>query len=266
MSTGARLAELQTAFTRYLLAGDNESALAARARDASGVPTERRLDVYRNAYFIRLEDALAHDFPALLAVVGCERFGHVSADYVRSRPSTSPSLRDFGRRLADWLRAERGEPALADLAALEWAVLHAFDAADAPTLTAEDLVAVPAGRWPELRVALHPSVTLVPAYANVREVWAAVDRSAPVPPLRASAEHLVVARSKGGKPSVDAIRAPWFELLGHMQRGVSVGDACAALVATMPSGDLPALVAEALHHAIARGWISSKGARRCQSC
>jgi len=59
-------AELQAAFARYLVAGDNEAELAAEVV-SDGVNAAARLEVYRNAFYMRLQDALAHDFPALLA-------------------------------------------------------------------------------------------------------------------------------------------------------------------------------------------------------
>src|SRR5712691_6191123 len=202
--TPSSLAGLQSAFKRYLFAGDNEEDLAAQVARVGGIPAEMRLDVYRNAYYLRLEEALARDFPALRAVTGDEAFGRLAAGYLTAYPSTQPSLRFLGQHLQDWLRRACEEPALADLAALEWAVLHAFDAPDAPTLTVVDLEGPSPDRWAELCLALHPSVSLLALETNAQETWLAVRGGQPVLALRRSREWLVVWRGGSG-PQVEAI-------------------------------------------------------------
>lgn len=135
----ASLAEFQGDFAGYLLTGDHEASLAGRIRGTLGISSAQRLDVYRNAYYTRLQEALAHDFPVLLAVAGDRRFGALATAYLADHPSTRPSLRWLGRDLPRWLRHHARGPLLGDVATVEWAVLHAFDAADAPAMPAADL-------------------------------------------------------------------------------------------------------------------------------
>lgn len=256
--TTSSLAGFQSAFKRYLFAGDNEVDLAAQVARVGGIPAEMRLDVYRNAYYLRLEEALARDFPALRAVVGDEAFGRLAAAYLTANSSTRPSLRFLGRHLQDWLRVGREEPALADLAALEWAVLHAFDAPDAPSLTAADFEGFAAGQWPELRLALHPSLGLLVVDANVRDIWLAVRRGDPLPALQPTREWLVVWRGGSG-PQVEAISAGCHALLAAFVRGSSFASACEALAELADPDDVPRLAAESLHRALAGGWIGRLG-------
>ncbi len=256
--TSSSLAGLQSAFKRYLFAGDNERDLAAHVALVGGVPAETRLDVYRNAYYLRLEEALARDFPALRAVAGDEAFGRLAAAYLRANPSHKPSLRFLGQHLQDWLRHARQEPALADLVALEWAVLHAFDASDAPILTVAGFEGFAAQLWPGLRLALHPSVSLLALEANAREIWLAARRGGPPPALQPTREWLVVWCGRSG-PQVEAISAGCHALLAAFVKGSSFASACEALAEIAEPDDVPRLAAESLHRALARGWIGRLG-------
>jgi hypothetical protein len=257
--TPSSLAGLQSAFKRYLFAGDNEEDLAVQVARVGGVPTETRLDVYRNAYYLRLEEALARDFPALRAVVGDEAFGSLAAAYLTANPSTRPSLRFLGRHLPDWLRRAREEPALADLAALEWAVLHAFDAPDAPGLTVAGFEGIPAEQWPGLRLTFHPSVSLLALMTKARENWLAVRRGESLPVLQPTKEWLVVWRGGSG-PQVEAISAACHVLLAALAKGASFASACDALAELAGADEVPRLAAESLHWALARGWLAPRPA------
>ena len=248
------LAELQAAFARYLVAGDNEAKLAAEVV-SDGVNAAARLEVYRNAFYMRAQDALAHDFPALVATAGEATFGRLTAGYLRDRPSAWPSLRWLGEGLAEWLRA-RGEPALADLVELEWATLRAFDAEDAAPLTAEAFAAIPPERWPELRLELHPTVSLLAVGANAREAWLAVCAGRPPSTLRPARERLVVWCADGG-PQVEAIAEGWHRLLTSLARDATLAAACEELAQSTDAACVPDLVAECLHRAAALGWLKA---------
>src|SRR5262249_4130578 len=92
------------------------------------------------------------------------------------------SLRYAGQHLPAFLRGHQvsaHRPYLADLAALEWAILEAFDAAEARPLASEELMRVPAERWPALRFQLMPSVQLLALDWAVYAVWEQMQRGDP---------------------------------------------------------------------------------------
>ncbi len=248
------LSEMQDAFKRYLLLGDNEPELATEVRASGGVSAEARLDVYRNAYYVRLQEALAHDFPAVLAFLGDAEFGRLTAAYLSQQPSTRPSLRWLGERLADFLLAACPEPAASELARLEWAVLHALDAPDAPVLTG--LQEVPASRWPELRIALHPSVSLLSVHANVNEIRGAARDARPLPPLRRDGGFLIVFRAGTGA-AVEVLDAAAHALLLALGGSHDLAEACEAIAGARDAAQVPNLVAETLHRGCTLGWFSN---------
>jgi Putative DNA-binding domain len=132
-----------------------------------------RLEVYNRQYWFRLFEALDTDFPALIKLVGKERFRELAEAYISDCPSQSYTLRDLGSRLANWLVAnpeKAGEQpeAAADVAKLEWAYVEAFDAAELPPAKAEEIAA--AGEDAKLR--LQPHIRFVELQTAVDEFTA----------------------------------------------------------------------------------------------
>ena len=249
------LERLQTAIRQYLFSGANESELARWVADGNDIAATMRLDVYRNAYYIRLQEALAHDFPGVLALAGDKRFGQLTAGYLQAHPSKSPTLRDLGRSVSPWLR-QQNKSLLADMAALEWAVLHAFDAADAPRLAVDDLASRPPEEWQQLRFGLHPSLTLLDLETNVCDSWIAMHRQQALPKQNDNARASVaVWRNRNNTPTVHSIDASCHTLLETLAKGQSFGQACVLLADCEGRREAPGLAAECLLQALARGWI-----------
>ena len=103
-----------------------------------------RLEIYNRVYWFRILSSLADDFPGLRAVVGQEEFDQIILAYLTELPSQSFTLRDLGSRLENWLRehpeyAPGKERIALDMVRLEWADIEAFDAAEHPRLSQEEL-------------------------------------------------------------------------------------------------------------------------------
>ncbi|HEU4415720.1 MAG TPA: DNA-binding domain-containing protein [Candidatus Angelobacter sp.] len=106
-----------------------------------------RLEIYNRVYWFRILSSLADDFPGLRAVVGQEQFDKILLAYLTELPSESFTLRNLGARLESWLSQHsdfaRGHKRMAlDMVRLEWADIEAFDAAEFPRLTQEELGAL----------------------------------------------------------------------------------------------------------------------------
>lgn len=249
------LAQIQSGFLRYVVSGDNLAAVTDWIGPSRAASVEQRLDVYRNAYWTRLQESLARDFPALLAVAGDRQFGSLATEYLIAQPPVKPSLRSLGAELPQWLHARGCAPVLADLAALEWAVLEAFDAADATIASPRALDGIAPELWPMLKIVLHPAVVLLAMATNARELWSAVRRDAPRAAVRATRERLVVWRSERG-PAVIAVADAPFRVLSSLASGDTLADACEALASSMSADRIPGAVAGCLHQALGHGWIA----------
>ncbi len=138
------------------------------------------LEIYRDAYRLRLTEALEAEYPMLTRWLGQERFSRMAWDYIRAHPSRHRSIRWIGRHLAEFLH-RRGEPAHGEMAAFEWALGLAFDSADAVPLSGETLAAVPPERWPDLRLEFHASVSLQRFHYPVPRLWKALQAETRLP-------------------------------------------------------------------------------------
>lgn len=164
------LRELQRSFQRHVLSGDPE--VAAHVEQTRRISASTRLDVYSEGYRIRLRDALAATFPRLQEVLGAEAFDALARRYIDSHASRFASIRWFGDQLAAALREWRTEePWLSELAEWEWALAAAFDAADAPALSADALSGVTPEEWPELRFEFHPSLQRLRLHTNAPTLY-----------------------------------------------------------------------------------------------
>ncbi|MCW5889128.1 MAG: putative DNA-binding domain-containing protein [bacterium] len=173
------LRDLQAGFFRAVTRGEAEPDLVAvvgatAALDA--LDAMDRLGIYAGMYVMRLEGVLAADFPRLAAALGHDPFAAVVRGYLAEHPSEHPSVRHVGRRLAAWLAGTTAPvdlpPWAADLAALEWARVEAFDVPDEVPIRLADLAVLPPGDWPGLRFRPVASLRRLASHWPVDRLWA----------------------------------------------------------------------------------------------
>lgn len=139
---------------------------------------EQRIDIYQNAYRLRLLEVLDGDFAKLGLLLGDKHFEAVCRAYIDAYPSTQPSLRWFGKHMAKFLKKTRpyaSQPVLAEMAAFEWAQNDSFDAAGPGIVNGEEMASIPPENWSGLRLQLHPSVQRLNLDWNVPAMWQALD-------------------------------------------------------------------------------------------
>jgi hypothetical protein len=186
MKNAPLLAPLQQRLQAHLLAGDADIEALIVADDIADASA--RLDVYAQAYRLRLLDVLRSDYPVLLARIGAAKFAALGRSYIDAHPSDTPSVRWFGRHLAEHLRiAQPSQRALADLAAFEWSQGEVFDAPDAPVLKLEAMAHIAAEAWGEMRVILHPAVRLLTLASNAPALVSAQIKAKPLPRIKTAA-------------------------------------------------------------------------------
>ncbi|MEJ2059245.1 MAG: DNA-binding domain-containing protein [Gammaproteobacteria bacterium] len=249
------LATLQQAFQDYLLTGDatplGDNILPSRRLDAAS-----RLQIYGEAYVLRLLEVLGNDYPRLKKLLGEDRFAELAQAYIHTHPSRHYSVRWFGRHLPDWLRhveQTRSEPWLAELAAFEWAQGDAFDAPDAPLLGIQDLAAVTPEDWGALRFTPHPALRRLDLYSNTPELWRSLDEADAYCPPRLEDETtpwLIWRHDLGVRYDTLAEDAAWA--LDALSDGTGFGDLCAGLCDWVDEEQAPMHAAGLL-----KGWIEA---------
>jgi len=174
------LAGLQREFQRYIYARDPR--FLARVAEKSN--RRERAEIYWRAYRARLVEALDENYPGLRSLAGERMFARLANAFVESHSSRHANLRWYGGELPPFLRghgAGRQRPWLAEVAAFDWALGLAFDAADEIVVTAEELAAVAPERWSALRFAMHPSLRRLDLRYNVGAIRKATDAGEPPP-------------------------------------------------------------------------------------
>lgn len=155
----SQLATVQREFRDYVLRHD--PAIAGKVTGTVKVDASTRLEIYANAYRLRLLEVLQLDYEALHTLVGDREFKSLGRAYIDRYPSAHPNIRWIGGNMCRFLRENTpycAQPVLAEMAEFEWALRSAFDAGDMDPLTVDEVAAVAAEAWPTMRPVLQPSV------------------------------------------------------------------------------------------------------------
>lgn len=225
-------------------------ALDATLRSDDRLSAAQRLDVYANAYFYRIHDALCDDYGALCATLGEAAFHDLVTAYLLTHPPSQPSLRHAGKDLADFLARSGALESMRervpwgpDLARLECAILDAFDAQDAPVVSRDELAAVDPEQWADLRFSFQPALRWVDTEWPVPRLRSAYDRGDDLPEtLQRSAARVLVWRNEErvGYRTLDALEAGAIALA---TAGASFGELCEELAQRKGDDEAPGLAA-----------------------
>jgi hypothetical protein len=232
-----------------------------------------RLAIYANAYHNRLMECLGEVFPMLKRTLGDDGFDALAFGYLQEFPSRSYTLNELGRHFADFLEQTRPlheEPEgsaietstskqdqpvhpnwaefLIDLARLEWAIYEVFDGPGVEgqtLLTADQLLAIPAERWPESRLVPVVCLTLLSTRFPVNDYFTDlrnthVDEVLPMP---APADSFVALTRRDFVVRRYNLSHLEFELLKGIKEGLSVGEAL-EVVMTHVEGNVDDLAAK----------------------
>jgi hypothetical protein len=223
-----------------------------------------RLEIYQNAYLLRLAEALRTNFPSLYAILEEDDFGRMILGYLRQHAPTAFSIRWFGEDLAAYLESfpPPGHGVyLAEIARFEWAIRHTVDAPDQSVVTIDELMALDPEEWLTLSLRLHPSVSLLNFEWNSVAIWQSHSAQNEDPPesMRSQPSSWLVYRDSEG-------RAAWRSLLPLEYAGLSAlsiaatfPDLCDALAERASfEHDLPQTAASFL-----KGWVGEGILTRC---
>jgi hypothetical protein len=243
-----RLRQLQRDLQNHLLG--EHSPIADAIVDAPPLPSLTRLGIYRNAYRVRLIEALDDTYPILHRLLGDEVFVALGEDFVAAHTSVHRSIRWYGRELPEFLGQTSPyaeQPILAELALLEWTLTEVFDAADAEPKPRAAFSAVDAAAWSALRFEFHPSLRRLQLQWNTTAVWQAMSHDE-VPPDPLYAEHPVpwLLWRQNLQNYFRSMTADEAVALDSAQRGSHFGEICEALAQWLPENEIPLRAANLL--------------------
>jgi hypothetical protein len=248
MNAKLPLRELQRDLQRHLL-GETSSVTAAIV-DAPPLSAQDRLAIYRNAYQVRLIDALHETYPVLHSLLGDDAWIAMGEAYVAAHPSVFRSIRWYGRELPEFLSQSEpfaDAPILAEVALLEWTLSEVFDAADAEPLRRAALSAFEPSAWGSITLDFHPSLRRLSFSWNTGAVWKAMshDETPPPPELAAAPLPWLLWRHdlQNYFRSLNAVESA---ALDAAQAGGNFAQICDSLSALVPEADIPAAAASLL--------------------
>jgi hypothetical protein len=249
---------LQTQLQANVLHGAGD--IVAGIDTSEAVPAATRLEVYANAYRLRLIEALQSNYPVLHYLLGDEQFSELALGYLAEHPSQHFSIRWFGHRLAEYVGiapqyAERSW--LHELAQWEWATAAAFDAADATVLTMDMLAQVAPQDWLELRFALHPSLTRLQVASNVVALVkaAAAEQSPPAPQELPAANWCIWRQDL--QVRYRSLATEEAAALAALANGANFGGVCEELTAFWPVEQVPMQAASLLKTWLNDHWLAA---------
>jgi len=222
------LAELQNDFQRALFDTQCKGADWI-SESARGLSARQRLDIYYNAYRLRLVDVLLDTFEHTAIYLGDDWFNQLAMDFVQLHPSTCKNIGLYGRGFPGFLVEQLPEDKeVSELATMDWKLRRAFDGADSAVMTLDDLQHFAS----EESICLQPVPTLTRCkqYFNTLEIWNAINQDQTPPEVGALPEHIELLIWRKG-------HSPHFRSLSQIESAaitrVCVGDTLDAIGAAL---------------------------------
>lgn len=248
------LAELQQRMQDAVLG--NSTAEGLTASPPKGSPTER-LNVYRNAYSLRLIEFLAHDYEKLHTYLGAVRFNEMALQYIAAHPSDHPNARWFSRHLPAFLAASghyRCQPELSDLARLESALSDAFDGRDENVCAMADLSAVDPKLFGSVSFGIVSTVHRFGVSTNIGSLWSCLKcGEVPPPPELLSKPLKVIVWRQGSGARFRILGDEEAMAIDSARKGVKFSVIC-EMIAAFADPDGAAMRAAGY----LRGWLEAE--------
>ena len=251
-----QLADMEAGFQDHVLNGD--PAIEGEIAGASEEFRRVRLGIYRDAYRLRLVEVLYTDYEVLRKYLGDDLFEAAARDYLAAHPSTFRNVRWFGGEFSRFLESTpryAQYPVLAELARFEWTLGLAFDSRDAEPVHFEEIAAVPAREWAEMRFLPHASLHVIELSTNAVSIWQEID-------AQDSFEVMVSAQPvtwgiwrKKHSPYFRSMDNEEAWALKAMLAGETFGTICQGLCQWIAEEEAPARAAGMLRGWVDEGWI-----------
>lgn len=224
-----------------------EARVPAGLINPDGSPATKRFDVYRNNVAVSLTNALAEAFPIVRKLVGEVFFNAMAGVYLRNHPPQSPVIALYGAEMPEFLRGF--EPAqtigyLPDIAELEQALRHAYQAADVTVCDIASLQTMSTDQLIGTRLKIAPAVGVVRSEWPIHAIHLSnTDPDAPKPEM--IAQDVLITRPEFD-PMMTVLPAGGAEFATALKSGDTFGHALEAASAKEPTFDLTATLAALL--------------------
>lgn len=245
------------------LENEQSNLLEALAGLGSGAFNPRGLQVYQANRAVLAERTLASTYPVICQLIGVESFEPLARHFWRQHPPQRGDMGQWGEHLPEFLAAASqlaGEPFLADVARMEWALHCAATAPDAVLDAssfallsgADDAQPVGLTTSPGIYVlaSVYPVVSIINAHLLGQPTLdQAADRL-----RQGQGEHALVCR-QGFKPEARSISAAEYTLIIALQQSLTLDAALGMALDLDPAFDFNTWLGLAVQTSLITGAI-----------
>ncbi|MDD1793210.1 DNA-binding domain-containing protein [Enterovibrio sp. ZSDZ42] len=234
-----KLQEIQDQFQSIVL---NETCRDANwvNQSAQRLSSKDRLAIYHNAYRVRLIDVLRDTFGHTVTYLGDDWFNQLAADYVQSHHSCYNNIGFYGDVFPEFLAQQLPDDLeVSELAALDWTLRRAFDGADSPVMTLEDLQGIASAESQDGTLKTVPTLSVTTHHFNTLDIWHAIDQDVAPPEVAPLPQQInVLVWRKGHSPHFRSISSIESAAIGYVSSGMNLNDLGAKLSAQFPDTDM----------------------------
>jgi hypothetical protein len=150
------------------------------------------------------------------------------------------NLRDYGVSFPPFLaRYFADDPEVAELAAMDLRLRHAFDGVDAHVLRVADLAAIQPHEWDDVVFTLHPTASIQLFHWNTPALWQHLSDAQTPPPAAALAQPIAwLFWRKELQPHFRSLSREEHHALKLLGDGRTFGAICASLAEAFPELDV----------------------------
>jgi hypothetical protein len=233
------LKELQINFQRALFDTECKGADWI-SESARGLSARERLDIYHNAYRLRLIDVLLDTFEHTAIYLGDDWFNQLAADYVQAHPSTYKNIGLYGKDFPGFLAEQLAEDKeVSELATMDWKLRRAFDGADSAVMTLDDLQHLASDESTRIRLQAVSTLTLCTQQFNTLEIWNAINQDQTPPVVEQLPEPVdILIWRKGHSPHFRSLAKIESAAIASICSGVTLDTIGAELEKNFPDVDV----------------------------
>ncbi len=249
---------LQSNLINYLV--NKKQGVDNYIADGGPINKQTRLDIYSNAYTLRLRGVIDTDHEILSYYLGDDLFDQLVVGYINAHPSNHTSLRDFCSNVPNHLQNNtpfNQHPVIAELARFEQTLLFAFDANDSVTANILDLNKLTVEDWPGIKIRFHPSMQLFQSIYNCVETWQALkQQNTPPDAQKLDYSTWIVWRNAQRVTEFKSLELSELESIQIFLKGGSLSDACENLLSHYPEDEVSKVAVAYLSDWINRSQVS----------
>ncbi|MFK7795472.1 MAG: putative DNA-binding domain-containing protein [Gammaproteobacteria bacterium] len=229
-------------------------------KDGGPIDKQTRLNIYSNAYTVRLRGVIDTDHQILSYYLGDELFDQLVEGYIDAYPSNHTSLREFCSNVPDYLKNNppfNQYPVIAELARFEQTLLFAFDANDSTAASMFDLSKLSIEDWPNIKIRFHPSLQLFQNNYNCVEIWQALKQQQSPPDVQQCDDSTwVIWRNAQRVTEFRSLEISELESINIFLKGGSLSDVCENLLSYHPEEEVSKVAVTYLSDWLNRSQVS----------